>query len=159
MNQNNFSKWLKIIIIGIGLCGVVVYLILLPFWGKSVFLAMPEFTHCYWPWLILFWITGVPCYAALFLGWKISTEIGRDNSFSMENAVSMKKISMLAIFDTLIFFIGNITFLILNISHPGILLISLILDSFGIAVAVTALVVSHLIYKAAKLQEDTQFTI
>ena len=33
MKQKALSKWLKVILIGIGICGLVFYLYILPDWG------------------------------------------------------------------------------------------------------------------------------
>ena len=47
----------------------------------------------------------------------------------------------------------------LEMNHPGIVLISLIVVFFGSAVAVAAAVLSHLVLKAALLQEQSDLTI
>lgn len=154
MNQKNLSAWLKSIIIGIALCGVVIYLYVIPFWGKDIVALNPEFASYYWPWLIFFWITAVPFYCILFFGWQISSEIGKDNSFSKKNAKLLKLISIVTVSDTCIFFAGNIVFLLLNMNHPGIVLLSLLVDFAGIAVAVAAAALSHLISKAALIKEE-----
>ena len=36
MKQKALSKWLKVILIGIGICGLVFYLYILPDWGQSL---------------------------------------------------------------------------------------------------------------------------
>ena len=47
----------------------------------------------------------------------------------------------------------------LNMNHPGILLLSWLFVFAGVAVAVAAAVLSHLIKKAAALQEQSDWTI
>ncbi len=86
MEQKALSKWLKVIIIGVGICGLVVYFLILPEFGKTMVEKYPEFQNRYYPWLIFLWATGIPCYTALVFGWKIAANIGRDRSFSMDNA-------------------------------------------------------------------------
>jgi len=71
----------------------------------------------------------------------------------------MKWISNLAFGDVLLFFCGNAMLLVLNMSHPGVFLVSLLPDMFGVAVAVCAAALSHLIYKSASLQQDADLTI
>ena len=56
-------------------------------------------------------------------------------------------------------FIGNVLLLLLNMSHPGVLIASLIAVFIGVAVAVVAAVLSHLVKKAAVLQEQSDLTI
>lgn len=160
MDQKSLSRWLKFIIVGVGLCGLFFYLVILPSigWG-IVAVEGPECAYMYWPWQIFLWATGVPCCVALVLAWRIAGNIGKDRSFSMENARLLKYISLLAVGDTAFFFVTNIVFLFLNMSHPGVLLFSLVVDFAGVAVAVAAAALSHLVQKAAALQEQTDLTI
>lgn len=159
MNQERLSKWLKIIILGVGICGAIIYFYIFPFWGREIIAEKPEFTYAYMPWLIFLWITAVPCYVVLICGWRIASEIEKDNSFSEVNARRLKIISYLAAGDCLLFFGGNIIFLFLDMNYAETVLLSLIIVFFGVAVAVTSAALSHLVYKAAELQEESQFTI
>ncbi len=86
MEQKALSKWLKLVLLGVGLCGLAVYLGIIPAYGLSLRSLYPEFSNRFWPWLIFIWVSGLPCYAALALGWRIAGNIGRDRSFSMDNA-------------------------------------------------------------------------
>lgn len=95
----------------------------------------------------------------LYFGWKISTEIGRDNSFSMENAELLKKISILSAIDSLYFFVVNVVFMMIGINHPGVFLISMLAIFAGVVVTVAAAALSHLVRKAAEIQEENEFTI
>ena len=82
MEQKTLSKWLKLILLGMGICGLAVYLVVVPSFGDSLRSQYPEFAGRYWPWLIFIWVSGIPCYAVLVLGWRIAANIGRDASFS-----------------------------------------------------------------------------
>ena len=159
MKQKALSKWLKVILIGIGICGLVFYLYILPDWGQSLADHYPEYAGAYWPWLAFLWITAVPCYIVLVLGWKIAGNIGKDRSFSVENANLLKWISWLAAGDTAFFFVGNIVLLFMNMNHPGIVLLALVVVFAGISVTVAAAVLSHLVRKATDLQEESDLTI
>ena len=159
MKQESLSKWLKAILIGVGLCGLAVYFGFFPLLGEGIVGQNPEYAFCFWPWLIFLWATGVPCFAALVCAWKIAGNIGRDRSFSMENARLLRLISYLAAGDAALFFLGNAVFLLLNMSHPGVLLASFLVDFAGVAISVAAAVLSHLVRKAADLQEQSELTI
>lgn len=160
MKQIALSKWLKFIIIGVGICGLIVYGMVIPMVGQwmAVFLQ-GEFDHCFWPWLIFIWITGIPCYIVLILAWKIAGNIGMDRSFCIENAKLFQWISVLAITDAAVFFAGNIVYLFLNLNHPSILLFSLLIVFVGVAVAIASAALSHLVLKASVLQEQSDWTI
>ena len=159
MEQKSLSQWLKAILIGVGLCGLVVYFFIIPAYGTSLRTQYPEFANRFWPWLIFLWVTAIPCYAALVIGWKIAANIGADRSFSEDNAKYLKWIAWLAAGDAAFFFLGNNVLLFLNMSHAGILLFSLIVVFAGIAVTVAAAALSHLVKKAAALQEQSDLTI
>ncbi len=159
MTQKSLSRWLKGVIAGVAVCGAVIYFYLVPMFGQEAVRANPEFSYCYAPWLTVIWLSAVPCYLALYFGWKITVEIGRDNSFSMENAKYLKHISMLALLDSGYFFLANLILLLLNMNHPGILLISLLVEFAGVTVGVTAAALSHLVQKAAEIQNENELTI
>lgn len=159
MKQDTLSKWLKLVLVGVGICGLMVYLFLIPSYGKSLVYQYPEFSDRYWPWLIFLWATGIPCYAALYFGWKISASIGMDQSFTLSNAKLLKRIAWLAAGDSVFFFIGNVVLLLFNMSHPGVTLFSLLVVFAGAAVTIAAAALSHLVQKAAVLQEQSDLTI
>ena len=160
MNQVSLSRWLKFIIFGLGICGLIVYALVVPMLGQNlVVFDNGRYAYCYWPWLAFIWATGIPCYIALALAWKIAGNIGADKSFLMLNAKLLKWISILAVGDAAYFFIGNVVLWLLNMNHPGIVLFSLIVVFAGVAVAVTSAVLSHLVEKAAALQEQSDWTI
>lgn len=159
MTQKSLSRWLKGIIVGIAICGLVIYGGLIPMFGKELVDAYPEFSYCYYPWLTILWVSAIPCYLVLFNGWKIMVEIARDNSFSMENARYLKRICILALVDSAYFFVANLVLFFLNMNHPGILMASLFVDFAGVAVAVTAASLSHLVLKAAEIQQENNLTI
>ena len=49
--------------------------------------------------------------------------------------------------------------LLLNMSHPGMTLMSMLIAFFGVAVSIASAALSHLIVKAADLQEQSDLTI
>ncbi len=160
MTQKNLSIWLKGIILGIAVCGAILCGLLIPLLGKDLIKQNPEFAHWYVPWLAVFWIAAIPCYLILYNGWKITVKIARDQSFCMENAVYLKRICILSLADSGYFFVANLTLLFfLNMSHPSVMLASLFVDFAGVAVAVVAAVLSHLVQKAAELQREQELTI
>ena len=77
----------------------------------------------------------------------------------MDNARLLKWISWLAAADSAYFFIGNIVLLFMNMSHPGVTLMSLIVVFGGVAITIASAALSHLIVKAADLQEESDLTI
>lgn len=160
MNQTNLSKWLKGVVIGAGIIGVLVYGYILPeCWRMGTAEHTTLGGQTYWVRMIFLWITAVPCYLALVDAWKLFTEIGRNNSFSYVNARYLKNIATLAFLDTAYYFAGNLALFLLGKNHPAVLLGSLLIDFVGIAVGVLSAALSHLVYKAAALKEENELTI
>lgn len=160
MNQKNLAKYLQLITIGIAVLGVLIYFAVVPVVGDAVLSeAGNEYQYCYLPWLVLIWISAIPCYISLFHFWNICKEIENDNSFSGENAIHLKKISQWCILDVIYFFVGNLIFLLLGMNHPSIFCVSLLVDFIGMVVSVLAAALSHLVYKAAALKEENELTI
>ena len=159
MEQKKMARWLKCIVIGLGLCGLYVYLDVLPDYGHSIVRRFPEFSSFYEPWLIFLIITAIPVYVALYYAWKVFTNIGNDNSFCIDNANYLKYISWLAAGDAAYFFIGNVVLAFCNMNHPGIILYSLVIIFLGVAVSIACAALSHLIVKAAELQDESDLTV
>ena len=159
MSQKSLSKWMKIILFMFGLCGIALFGVIVPVVGLDFSSTYPEFAHAFVPWFVFILITAVPCYAVLVLGWKIASSIGSDNSFSNANAKRLKYVSVLALVTSVYFFAGNVVFLLLNMNHPGILIASVFITFVGIAISAASAILSYLVKKAAKLQEQSDLTI
>lgn len=159
MTQTKLFKWLKLMIFVVGFCGLILFFYVLPNFGRDIAVANPQFSGWYWPWLIFLWCTGVPCYIVLFLGYKIAQDIGKERAFSFKNAFRLMNICKLAAVDCFVFFGGNVVFLLLDMNHPSVVLLSFFVVIVGMAVAVTSAVLSHMVYKAALLQQENDMTI
>lgn len=159
MEQKTLSKWLKCILVGVAVCGLITYAVVIPMCGTSLRAQYPEFSNRFWPWMVFLWASGIPCFAVLVFAWKIAAAIGRDASFSLANAKCFEWISVLSAADAAFFFVGNILLWLVNMSHPSVVLVSLVVVFVGIAVAVVSAVLSRLMKKAAALQEQSDWTI
>ena len=159
MKQDNLSKWLKWIIIGVSICVCIVYGYIIPFWGRDMTDLYPELSSWYLPWLVFILITGIPVVFALIDCWRIASEIGNDNSFSRINAQLLQRISVLAAVDAGYFFAGSFLFILLNMSHLGVFFVSMMIVFAGVAIAIVAAALSHLVYKAAVMREENDLTI
>lgn len=159
MEQKHLSNWIKLILVGITILGLVVCAFIVPMYGMSLRAQYPEFANRFWPWLIFIWVSAIPCFVVVGYAWEIAINIGSDQSFTNRNASLLKNISILSASDSAFFFIGNIVLLLMNMSHPGVVLASLVVVFVGVAVTVAAAALSHLVKKAAVLQEQSDLTI
>lgn len=159
MTQKMIAVLLKVILIGVALCAVIAYAWAFPAIGQSLVLSYPEFSHAYFPWLGLLWVTAIPCCVAWAYAWVILSNIGVGSAFTEENSKLLKRISILALTVSLFFFAMNVLYLLLGINHPGILLISMLLVFAGLAASAVCIGLSHLTGKAAELQIQSDWTI
>ncbi len=102
-------------------------------------------------------LSAVPIVIALALFWQICTEIGRDNSFCHKNAGRLTGIGFCALVDTGYCAVGTVTLEILAGSPVWVL--GLLVCTVGLAVALAAFLLSHLVLKAADLKADSDLTI
>ena len=158
MNQKSLSNWLKGIILSMAIVGVITYFKILPLIILEV-LNKLQIIDCYSTWLIIIFLTAIPCFMTLIIGWMVANNIGKGKSFSKENAILIKIVMIFAIVDSIFFFIANLIMYINKCSSPMIFAVSLILVFVGICIAIIAACLSHLIMNAFELKEQTDLTI
>ncbi len=159
MTQKSLSKWMKIIIVMFAICGAVVFGVAVPLLGLDAIDLYPEYTYCFKPWLVFLLLTAIPCYSVLVIAWQVAASIAKDEAFTDKNSKRLKNVAVIALITSVYFFIGNVVFLILNMTHFSVFAGSLLVTFIGIAISVAAAVLSYLVQKAAKLQEDSDLTI
>lgn len=154
MTQKNLSARLKALILFVSAAIAFCTIFLLPLSAVS-----PNFdeTHLF---CILFWsIAAVPCGIALAFSWRIAHNIGCDRSFSKENALLLKRISTLAAADAGYLLCGSILRRFLCGDPIAALLLSIVIAALGVVLSAAFAALSHLVTKAALLQEETDLTI
>ena len=96
MQQKEISRWLKAITIVLALMGAVFFLYIMPVLAMSWRDADESLAYLFMPGLLYGWCIAVICYAILYQFWKVCVQIGKDNSFSKENAKCFRNISLFA---------------------------------------------------------------
>ena len=156
MNQKNLSRWVRGVLITVGVCGLAMLLWISAVTGKTtegILGGIPA------AWTVLLWCAAVPCYGVLAVGWRIAGSIGADRSFTPENAKRLVICAWLFAGDGIFFFLGNLVLLLCGTGGIGVTVLSLVPCFLAAACSVAAAALSHLVRKAAKLQEDEDFTI
>lgn len=159
MRSDALAKWLKVIIIGVGICGLLTYMVILPRFGLYLVDQNSMLEKNLSPWMVLLWLSAVPCYAVLFLGWKVAGNIGKDESFCAENATYLKWVAYLALGDSIFIFVAHVIFLVLDMSAAVVMLVIIVIVIIGIAISICAASLSHLVMKAAEIKEENDLTI
>ncbi len=155
MSQRSLSIRLKLIIFGIALCGAFFYSVFIPL-VSVIFSTEKVFPIT---WIVFFLISAIPCYLTLWFAYKIAHNIGIDRSFSRENARCLCHISNLAAVDAAYVFVGSSVLFLIDAPELLPLLLAAIIVFVGISVSVAAAALSHLVTKAANLQDESDLTI
>lgn len=118
-----------------------------------------EFGWLVTPSIVAVSVSVIPIAIALVLFWMICTEIGRDNSFCHQNARRLAGIGYCALVDTAYCVVGTVTIFAITGGHPGVLLLAMTAIVCGLAIALAAFLLSHLVLKAADLKSENDLTI
>lgn len=154
MTLRKLSVWLKIIIIAMGIAGLLLYFLFVPFVGMDYVRDGVMTDGQALAWLVFLVPTAMPCYLVLLWCWNAACDIGRDLTFTRRNAARLKYVMYAALADTAYLFIGNPVFFFIDASSPSIFAFFAFVDFAGIVIAVAAGCLSHLVYKAALLREE-----
>ena len=150
--------WVRCAMIAIAICGVGVCAFWYPF---SITLTTSGLQEsglvAFWTQLIFYWLTSLPCLVVLCIGWKIAAAIKSDALFKEENAKAVKTAVQILFADIAVFLIGNVVFLVLGWNDFALLY--LFFAIIGLVVAIFMAILSHYLYRAAELQEESEGTI
>ncbi len=160
MKQSEMAKYLKMVTIGVGLLLAVFVLRFLPFVLKETLISTAG-NSVYRGICIFIWVTSIPCFLSLWQFWKVCGRIGMDHSFSIENARGIKYMSHYMLADTAFFSGLLICFCIKRwyVNAEWILFLILLILFVCVVLSVLCAALSHLVYKASKLQEEQDLTI
>lgn len=159
MKQKELSRWMKVIVVLGFICVLFLDGVWVPELGRDIAWNTPNLKPMFWPCLIYFWISTIPVMVFMALVWQMATEIGRDNSFCMKNALRLRTCSLLAAADTVYYIIGGVVLLSMNLLHIGIAIIGLGVCAVGAAISVLCAALSHLTRKAADMRSENDLTI
>ena len=109
------------------------------------------------PGIVAVSISVIPIAIALVLFWQICTEIGRDNSFCHKNARWLSGIGFCALIDTGYCAVGTVTLEI--VAGSPVWLLGTAVCVVGLAIALAAFLLSHLVLKAADMKAENDLTI
>lgn len=159
MKQRELSLLLKAAIVVTALVTLLLLSLFAVSMANDMRRSAPEFAQLYWPCLIFLWASSLPFWAALVLGWRISDDMGRNNSFCQANARRLKWVCWLALVEAAIYLGAFVALLVTAIGSPGIMFLLLFTILAGLVVAVIAAILSHLVDKAVALQQESDLTV
>lgn len=164
MGQKGLALLMKLAIILIGFVGIVCFALVIPTLAINWSGSFPEFAKVSVIWVLFLEFLAFPYYTVLVLGWMVAGGIGKDKSFTYHNANRIKVASYIVLITSLYFFVGtlcflNVYFVLANFNHPGMLLMSFLFLFCSVVLGIGLAMVSHIVRKAAELQEQADLTI
>lgn len=156
MKQQKIANWLKGIVISLAIL-ILVFLVAVTIFAFSKTEMHPVGSIIGFPFFT--WYTVAVCYFILFQSWRVCKEIGKENSFSIENASAFHKMSLSGILLAigfsakfcLIIFFGDLGFVY------GLFIICEVIVSMIFIVLCEAL--SKLILHAYEIRQENELTI
>ncbi|WP_342543416.1 DUF2975 domain-containing protein [Paenisporosarcina sp. FSL H8-0542] len=159
MKQKELAKWLKIIIVFCWLFGLMFCVYFGPETGKNILLDSDPLKELYKPLIAYIWITGIPYFFALCIGWSICSDINVGNDFTLKNANRLKRISVLAMIEGVLYVIALLYVFISGNYNTNLLMILLLILFFAVVISVFTSLLSYLMRKASDIKQDNELTI
>ena len=157
MDQKGLSLMLRLLVALVAAAGAVLSAVLIRY-GHTLCVARGQI-ELFVPCLVFFLLTLAVAYVALVLAWRIFASIGRDQSFTLDNARRLKNISWLACIDAVAYLLALPVLVNVTAVKPLTVLVLLLLAFAGVCVAVASACLSHLVKKAADLKSEQDLTI
>lgn len=155
MNRKKSLSLMKIacaitLVLGIVLFGLAAPLIVLNLPESGLFAGNPI------PDLIYVEAVGILCFMSLWQAWKICGEIGRDNSFSRQNAAALKKIARYMAVACALMAVGTVICLL---TWNRVLFLSALGTCIALIFSLFAQAMAQLIKAGAALKDENDLTI
>ena len=153
------ERGMKLAAVAAAALGLLAAFVLLPTLASAMLEEYPAYQKWYWPGLVYCWIVLRPGFAGLWEFWKICVQIGRDNSFSQENARSLFRICLLALTMAALLVVGVAALCLLGMGRPALLIAMLGFAAACALVALLANALSQLVRRAAAIKSENDLTI
>ncbi len=157
MSQKSLSRLLRLLTAVVAAAMTVMAAVLVRY-GRGLCLERGQ-EQLFVPCLIFFFLTLIAAACALILAWRIFASIGRDQSFTRDNARRLRTISWLACGDTLAYLLALPLLALVTRVQPFTVLVLLSIVFAGLCFTVACSCLSHLVQKAADLRQEQELTI
>ena len=163
MEINKITLLFRVSLIIVAVFGILICALWYPFtisltsFGIVDYSPTVEQVTRFWVTLSFYWVVSVPCFVVLFILWKISIYLKKNDFFTNNVVVLMKRIVFILLIDLFIFLIGNVVFLLLKWNDFAI--IYFMITVLGLVVICFLYVGIIIIKKGIELKEDLEGTI
>jgi len=160
MKQKEMSGYLKMITAGVGVLLLVFVLWFLPLVLKEPLTRIAGSSGYHGVCRVTA-LSAVPAVMCMIRFWGICGSIGLNRSFSMENAVRLKRMSQYMLLDAVLYTGFLVWFFIAGwYQGAGWLVFPIVLAVFiSVTLTVLCAALSHLVQNASELQEEQELTI
>lgn len=157
MGRVGLVRTLKGVILFLAAMAALCYLVIFPDYIREMGTENASVAWLVTPGIAAVSLSAIPIIIALVLFWMICTEVGRDNSFCRKNARYLSGIGFCALVDTGYYAVGTVT--LEALAGSPVWLLGLGVCVVGLAIALAAFLLSHLVLKAAELKSENDLTI
>ena len=155
MKHKTMANLLRVVIFLLVLCGLFIHV-----WWMSMLLGGGASLNIVTDeWVILAAVALVPCYRVTVIAWLVAGSIAKEQEFCHRIAARFRWIFGLALGDSAVFLIGSLILYLAGRAYVWCVLGATVLGVLGVCVAIAAAVMSHLIDRAADMQDDADLTI
>ena len=150
MSQKNLSVWLRAIAVFIGIAGLMVLFFSLPGMINDYRLQYPQYGVIAAVCMAACYVAAVPFVIAAAEFYLIAVRIGRDRSFSQENAGALKVIGAMGLVNTASCF--GLYCVTVSVGAAGMesSLMFILITISGIMISIAAFALSHIVMKICR---------
>ncbi len=156
MKQKKIAYWLKGLTILLGIFGILFFAALTWY---AFYMKNENPDNPLWMFIFFSWYTAVCCYIILVKFWRVCTEIGRDHSFSKENATSFHHMTICAAMLGIGFLLRLLLVIGIGQIQLWIVLFRVIEIFFSIFLAFLCEALSQLVLYAYEVKKENELTI
>lgn len=155
MTQKRLSLWLGLVVFILFITGILFFA------GISYLLLFKEGTYFFKgnSDLIFLWAVAFCCYGILFQFWKITRQIGCENSFSMENSHSFMIMTRFAAAIFMCFLLRLLYGVFIEDFFLFKLCSSLLMLVISLVFSILSFALSKLVDHAYQVKKETEYTI
>lgn len=153
MREKSLINLTRVVILLMAICGVAFNLFLVPLTSTDIGCeGAALIVQCVFQWLV-----SIPCFWILILAWKICADMKKGRLFTLENSNRIRRAAIALLISIIGFLIAKAVFYFLGWNKE--LILHLIISIVGFTFLVIMIVLSHYIYRAAELQEESDYTV
>lgn len=138
-------------------------LLLAAFWlpGTAALFAedAPEYAYLQYPLLIAIYVTLIPFIGSIIEGLRLSRRVAKNEAFSSESVMHLKRIKMCAFAISLLYLIGGIVLSLLVDLAPGIALLGIIIMLASLMIGLISGILEELLRRALEIKEENDLTV